>query len=503
MTFSRSPSIVQLILIAFIAIALPLLWAIFTTLYQVDKLVESNASIMSKVKKESLVSRELADQLTSLERSARQYQVLGDETIQAVYVGHREQFDLLLSQLIASGPSENKLKMALELREREVELFDLVKLKPTKEELANTDSTMVDLHQQLKELLNEIDRSLSEKTDALAFQAQIIKQQLIAQASLALPVTLVLAILFTLLITRPIRQLSASIHALGEGDLTHEIAIRGPHDIQYLSGCLNGLRKKLYEVEQQKQAFLRNISHELKTPLASIREGAELICVNDSSVAGSSFQKEQREIINILKSSSAHLQKLIEGLLHFNELTAVHGEQDVIRLPDFFDSIVTPYQLSLRQKNIRIEKNIDVASVNFNFHNLKLIVDNLLSNAIKFSPQDDVVTVTIKREKSFLSIIIEDNGEGVRNEDKSKIFELFYKDEKNMSSPLSSNGLGLAIVKEVVLRAHGSIELYSHQMVNANDRKNNARKNSKGNTQFIVLLPMPKMSGLIKIPQGI
>jgi two-component system sensor histidine kinase GlrK len=324
--FSRSPSMVQLILIAFVAIAIPLLWAIFTTLYQVDKLVESNVTVMSKIKKESVMSRELADQLTSLERSARQYQVLGDETIQAVYVGHRSQFDLLLSQLIASGPSENKLQMAIELRKREVALFDLVKPKPTKQELANTESTIVGLHQQLKELLHEIDQSLSEKTDALAFQAQLVKQQLIAQASLALPVTLVLAILFTFLITRPIRQLSASIHALGEGELTDDIVIRGPHDIQYLSDRLNGLRKKLHEVEQQKQAFLRNISHELKTPLASIREGAELLCVEDDLVADFSSQEEQRAIIGIVKSSSAQLQNLIEGLLRFNELTAVHGE---------------------------------------------------------------------------------------------------------------------------------------------------------------------------------
>jgi two-component system sensor histidine kinase GlrK len=484
-TLLRSPSIVQLILIAFIAISLPLVWAIFTTLYQVDKLVESNVNVISKVKKESVMSRELADQLTSLERSARQYQVLGDDTIQVVYIGHRSQFDMLLNQLIVSGPSEKKLKMAVELREKELTLFSLVKPKLTKEELINTDRTIVDLHKQVEALLTESDLSLAEKTDDLTSQAQELKQQLIAQAALALPITLALVILFTLLITRPIRQLSASIHALGQGDLKQDVAIRGPHDIQNLSVRLNGLRQKLYEVEQQKQAFLRNISHELKTPLASIREGAELLHVGHDP----SSQEEQREIIGILKSSSLHLQKLIEGLLHFNELTAVHGDQHLIQLPDFFDSVVSPYQLSLRQKNLSVEKTIDTGGVNFNYHSLKLIVDNLLSNAIKFSPENEIITVSIKKERSCLSIVIADNGEGVDDEEKDKIFELFYKNEKGMSTPLSSNGLGLAIVKEIVTRAHGTIELYSRQSV-----KNKARKNNKGNTQFIVLLPIPKIS---------
>ena len=237
--FLRSPSIVQLILIAFVAIALPLIWAIVTTLYQVDTLVEKNANVIVKVKKESVMSRELADQLTSLERSARQYQVLGDENIQAVYVDHRSLFESLLNQLIISGPSENKLKMAIELREKESMLFELVKIKPTKEELISTDRVIVDLHSGVGELLKETDQSLSEKTDTLTLQAQALKQQLVGQALLVLPITFALAILFTLLITRPIRQLSSSIHALGQGDLTHDIVIRGPHDIKTLSVSLN------------------------------------------------------------------------------------------------------------------------------------------------------------------------------------------------------------------------------------------------------------------------
>ena len=492
-SFLRSPSIVQLILIAFVAIALPLLWAIFTTLYQVDKLVESNVNVISKVKNESVVSRGLADQLTSLERSARQYQVLGDDAIQAVYIDQRLQFNLLLNQLIVSGPSESKLDVAIKLREKELALFGLVKPKPTKEELLNTDQTVAVLYQQIDILLKETDNSLSEKIDDLSLQAEVIKQQLISQASLALPITLVLAILFTLLITRPIRQLSAAIHGVGQGDLIHDIEIHGPHDIKNLSIRLNCLRKKLYEVEQQKEAFLRNISHELKTPLASIREGAELLCVGDDVEHQKKYDhNEQRAIVDIVKSSSMQLQSLIEGLLHFNELTATHGDQHVIKLPDFFGSAVAPYQLSLRQKKITVEKFIDNESVCFNFHSLKLIVDNLLSNAIKFSPEGNVISITIKKDNNFLVVVVEDNGRGISSEEQEKIFELFYKNENGMLSPLSSNGLGLAIVKEVVTRAHGTIELHSYQSTPISSRKNN-----KGSTQFIVVLPIPKVSGVV------
>ncbi len=474
-SFLRSLSIVQLMLIAFIAVALPLMWAIFTTLYQIDELVERNAGIIVKVKKESTMSRELADQLTSLERSARQYQVLGDTTIQSVYIEHRSNFDTLLNQLISNEPSDDNLNRVIALRETEYELFNLVKPKPQEKELEDTDKKISILYTQVEDLLHATDRALAEQTETLAEQARTLKQQLIAKASLALPITLVLAILFTLLITRPIRHLSKAISALGQGDLTNDVLIRGPHDIQDLSVRLNWLRKKLRQVDRQKEAFLRNMSHELKTPLASIREGTELLYAGSEATS----IEEQRAIINILRSSGIHLQKLIEGLLHFNELTASEGEHSQISVSEMVNSVISAHQLSIKQKQIVVKQEVDLSDIWFHFNSLKLIIDNLLSNAIKFSPEKKHIYITIKKTDLTLSIIIADEGKGIDDEDKNKIFELFYRNDKHLHSPLSSNGLGLAIVKEMVARLHGTVELYDNDLCQEN----------RG-AKFIVILPI-------------
>jgi two-component system sensor histidine kinase GlrK len=477
-SFLRSLSTAQLMLIAFIAVALPLMWAIFTTLYQIDELVERNAGIIVKVKKESSTSRELADQLKSLERSARQYQVLGDTTIQFVYLEHRSNFDILLNQLISNKPSDDNLNRVIALRETESLLFDLIKPSPQKKELEDTDKKISTLYQQVDNLLQATDRALAEQTETLAEQARILKQQLIAKAALAIPITLALAILFTLLITRPIRQLSKAISALGRGSLTNDVLIRGPHDIQDLSVRLNWLRRKLRQVDQQKEVFLRNMSHELKTPLASIREGTELLYTSSEATSATSIE-EQRAIINILRSSGMHLQTLIEGLLHFNELTASEGEHSHISVTEMVNSIISAHQLSIQQKQIVIEQEIDLPELWLHFNSVKLIIDNLLSNAIKFSPEKKHILISVKKIKSTLSIIISDEGKGIDDEDKRKVFELFYRNDKHLQSPLSSNGLGLAIVKEMVARLHGTIEL----------KDNNACLENQG-AKFIIVFPI-------------
>ena len=118
---------------------------------------------------------------------------------------------------------------------------------------------------------------------------------------------------FTILIARPIRQIDAAIRRLGQADFSVPVQVGGPEDLQQLGERLDWMRQRLADLEQQKNRFLRQMSHELKTPLTALREGAELL---SEEVVGK-LTPEQREIAEILRHNSIELQKLIEDLLSY------------------------------------------------------------------------------------------------------------------------------------------------------------------------------------------
>ena len=123
------------------------------------------------------------------------------------------------------------------------------------------------------------------------------QQALAWQAAALLPVAAALAVLFLLFVARPIRQVDRAIRALGEGEFQSAIAVSGPRDIETLGRQLEWLRSRLKENTEEKNKFLRHMSHELKTPLANIREGTELLL--DGTVGD--LDPPQREVTDILR----------------------------------------------------------------------------------------------------------------------------------------------------------------------------------------------------------
>ena len=122
-----------------------------------------------------------------------------------------------------------------------------------------------------------------------------------------------------MLIARPIRQLDQAIRRMGTADFTHAIEVNGPQDLRYLGQRLEWLRTRLNELEQQQTRFLRHVSHELKTPLTAVREGAELLRDN----VGGRLSPEQHEIVRIVRENTLSLQKLIEDLLTYHQTRAI------------------------------------------------------------------------------------------------------------------------------------------------------------------------------------
>jgi len=244
---------------------------------------------------------------------------------------------------------------------------------------------------------------------------------------------------------------------LGEGHFSEPVEIKGPQDIRQLAQELEWMRQQLAALDEQKLQFLRHISHELKTPLTAIREGAGLL---HEEVAGQ-LTEEQREVTRILEESSHQLQSQVESLLNFNLALAQQqrGKGHPLDLEPLVRSVADRHRLPAQARNIALELRLQSAWLSAVEGQLRLIIDNLLSNAIKYTPDGGRVQVTLRCSGGRVELDVSNSGSGIAREDRPHIFEPFYQGKSISHGPLKGTGLGLSIVLHYVMLNEGKIEL--------------------------------------------
>ena len=199
-----------------------------------------------------------------------------------------------------------------------------------------------------------------------------------------IPVALFLVSGATILILKPIRQVEAALKRLGEGDFHHPVSVSGPKDLEDLGRQIDWVRLRLIELEDQKTRFLHQVSHELKTPLSAIREGAELMA--DGSVGP--LSQPQVEVARILRENTLRLQRLIEDLLNYHTVqfqrSGVHLRR--VELAPVIRRVAEAHQLPMQAKDIKLKISCPAIALEADENKLEIILDNLVSNAVKFSP---------------------------------------------------------------------------------------------------------------------
>jgi two-component system sensor histidine kinase GlrK len=281
-------------------------------------------------------------------------------------------------------------------------------------------------------------------------------------------VTLGLMLLFTTFLARPIRSIDAAISNIGDGRLDEPVDVHGPTDLRALGRQLEWLRVRLGEISEERNRFLRHMSHELKTPLANMREGTELLL--EGAVGG--LNSEQREVAGILRENSLHLQRLIENLLSYSEWQTRRGGLDVseIRLQPLVTTAIETYQLPINAHRLHLDLQVDDVAFTADRAKLKLILDNLISNAVKFTPDGGTITVRGRIDDKDLVIDVADTGPGIPLDERAKIFEAFYQGATAHSGLVRGTGIGLSVVQEFVQAHGGTIEIVDGEAVGAHFR---------------------------------
>ncbi len=275
---------------------------------------------------------------------------------------------------------------------------------------------------------------------------------------------ILLALSFGMWLSRPLAQVEVAIERLGENKFDQDIAISGPRDLRRLGRQLDWLRQRLADLEADKARFLRHISHELKTPLAALREGVALL---EDGVAGA-LSDNQREIARILRQNTASLQTQIEDLLRYNAAAfdAQHMQRTPVDLARMLDTVIDSQRLQWQSRGLQVKTQLapDAPdSIAADAEKLGVALANLLSNAVRFSPEGGtirfVVANTAVDTGSQLCIDCIDEGPGVAAADAERIFEPFYQGARQPSGARSGNGIGLSIVREYIAAHGGKVQL--------------------------------------------
>ena len=469
MRFPRLKSLTGLMLLGLAFIAGPLLVAVIDAAIQIRSLAQASQELVKEGVNSARLSQSLFADITSLSGTIRRYQVIVDPRMLETY---RKTDDRLaatrtqLAELLTEEPTRQSLE---DFRAMHNEISSAVGATPPGSPAFATILTRID---RLTDLANAIAASGNTQIDArlaeMQRQTSSTQKRLFWQSALLAPLTLIAILALTLSIGRPLRAIDRAISELGRGTFSRSIEVAGPRDLERLGAQLEWLRLRLLDLAQERNRFLRHMSHELKTPLANIREGAELLM--DGAVGP--LDNSQREVVAILRDNGIKLHRLIENLLSFSawQKESVGLDLSEFRLRPLVKQVLESQQLTVVSQRVRLEVKVDDLMLRADRGKVRLIIENLLSNAIKYSPKGGTVYLHAAKQDTQLVIDVADAGSGIPSEERARVFEAFYTGRPPAGVQVKGTGIGLSVVLEFVNAHGGTIEIVDGEYPGAHFR---------------------------------
>jgi two-component system sensor histidine kinase GlrK len=458
MRFGRPKSLSGLLLIGFALVAVPLLVAVVNATIQMRHLTQQSQTLVLHGVQATRYTQELFQQTTALERTARLYQVIGDPNLRGVFGQHHDRFHRTLSALEPLSPDRETDDLLARLHLDAKALDQLVQRHaPSSVELRRGIEDFARVNDSVSELSQRMSAGINAELHELQVTAADTQRKLFWQAAALVPGTALIVLVFVSLLARPIRQIDQAISELGRGTFSRPVFVQGPTDLERLGRQLEWLRARLLDLAHEKNRFLRHISHELKTPLANIREGTELLIEG----ALGPLDPNQSEVITILRENGIKLQRLIENLLSFSawQAKSVGLELSQFALRGLVKSVIEAQQLTLVGQHIKVDVKVQDIEITADRGKLRLILDNLLSNAVKFTPPGGTIYIHALLYRDHLTLDVADTGPGIAKESRAEVFQAFYTGKAQPGGHVKGTGIGLSVVMEFVQAHGGSIEL--------------------------------------------
>lgn len=439
-------------MMAFLLILLPLLVLAWQAWQSLNALSAQAALTNRTTLIDARRSEAMTNAALEMERSYRQYCVLDDRTLARVYQDQRKRYSDMLDAHAGVLP-DDKLYQTLRQDLNALSQLQCINSGPDAqaamrlEAFANANTEMV---QATRSVIfsrgQQLQQEIAERGQFFGWQALVL-----------FLLSLLLVLLFTRMIIGPVKGIERMINRLGEGrSLGNTVAFTGPRELRSVGQRIIWLSERLSWLESQRHQFLRHISHELKTPLASMREGTELLA---DEVAGP-LTPEQREIVEILDASSRNLQKLIEQLLDYNrKLADGIPELERVELAPLVDMVLSAHSLPARAKMMHTELALATPACLAEPMLLMSVLDNLYSNAVHYGIESGTIYVRSFTRGSRVYIDVANTGSPIPDDEKAMIFEPFYQGSHQRKGAVKGSGLGLSIARDCIRRMQGELNL--------------------------------------------
>jgi two-component system sensor histidine kinase GlrK len=457
-------------LVGLALIAVPLLVALLTAVLQIRNLADTGTKIVIQGVAAARASQALFGQIASLERTARLYDVLADPKLLDLYRTQDERLSTTREQLHLQATTDARQTLEdLGVLQRSIR-FTVMSTPPgaSAARASNLSSRFTQLSALVERVAQQSNAQVDTEVAALEEQTQEARKRLLWQAAPLLPLAVVAVFVFTLGVGRPLRQLDRAISELGQGTFTNQIEVAGPHDLERLGGQLEWLRQRLLELAHERNRFLRHMSHELKTPLANIREGTELLM--DGAVG--ELDSNQREVAAILRENGIKLQRMIENLLSFSawQTSSVGLEATEFRLRPLVKQVLENQQLTLLSQRVRLDVRVEDVTLVADRGKIRLILENLLSNAVKYSPKGGTIHLRAQAAGAQLVLDVADSGPGIPPEERHHVFDAFYTGRAARTTAVKGTGIGLSVVLDFVAAHGGNVQIVDGEFPGAHFR---------------------------------
>lgn len=281
-------------------------------------------------------------------------------------------------------------------------------------------------------------------------------------SDIAFIIALFFAMLFAWIITRPMHNISKSLNGVTSGYMDKRLEEKyGLGELTEMSTEVNKMLDRLKTLDDSRQEFVSNVSHELKTPITSMKVLADSLN-GQEDVPVEIYREFMGDIVEEIDRES----KIINDLLTLVRMDKTQAE--LVVNPQSMNELVE--HVLKRLKPIAAEKNVELVLESFrpvvaevDEVKLSLVITNLVENAIKYNVANGWVRVSVNADHKFFYLTVADSGIGIPEESRELIFERFYRVDKARSRQSGGTGLGLAITKNVVLMHKGVIKVYSRE----------------------------------------
>jgi two-component system sensor histidine kinase GlrK len=434
---------------------------------QIGRINEVTQSVLTVNNRMSDNAERLSDVVFSQVRYERKFLISKDQVFYNQFLQLKADFDRSLGEmmLIADSPQTKRILNTIKESYQNYQFLFQEELKFLRTGRSYShDGFNREKEKATQSIINELEKlrtytskNTSDKIKSLHHVGTELRRLAMMMTGAFLIFGVIISLLINRSITRPVSELEKKTKDIGKGNFKEDLNIASPPELAGLAGAFNLMCGKLSELDKMKSDFFSSVTHELRTPLSTIKMGIVLL---NEGVEGP-LTEGQRGLLKVLEKETHLLIDLVNSLLDLSKMEAgmMRFQLEPKPIRPLIDQTVEEIGPLVEAKKLSLEVLVteELPILKMDSERILQALRNIVGNAVKFTPEKGRVRVSARRADHGVEVSVADTGPGIPAGDLITIFEKFQQANKEGSHPVKGTGLGLAIAKQIITHHGGKI----------------------------------------------